>query len=400
MRLSLPDSLKPAPHEPRVVLLPTDRFFVRTVPLAPEGDPAAQVELALEGLAPFPVAQLYYGFVPAPDRTSALVFAAYRRRFTVDETAAWSEADVVLPAFAAWLAAPPQFANATLHADGPRLAGLTWGGRGALPTGVLGREFDLPAPGEGEAAPVTTPEQREAFGAEVRRSVEPAPESVRWLEGPTTVAFGASEGTFVFTTPGAGGSAPLTVEFAAGQLATMDVRDKGVLAARARAKARALVLWRVFVGCAAAVATALVLELALLSGGFWLKTRKAQVVRQTPEVQKIMTARTMALRVEELSTKRLLPFVMLDLINGSAEKPIRPRTMLFTNVRTDGHQKLVIDARTSNSMDVGNYVAALKGLAGVVADAALTNQQTRGGQTTFTLTVQFRPEALQKGGRA
>jgi hypothetical protein len=47
MRFQLPASLKPAPREPRVVLLPSDRFFVRTVPLAPDGDPGAQVELAL-----------------------------------------------------------------------------------------------------------------------------------------------------------------------------------------------------------------------------------------------------------------------------------------------------------------------------------------------------------------
>ena len=42
-----------------VVLVPGGKFFIRRVPLVPEGDAAAQVGLALESLSPFPAAQLY-----------------------------------------------------------------------------------------------------------------------------------------------------------------------------------------------------------------------------------------------------------------------------------------------------------------------------------------------------
>jgi hypothetical protein len=50
-----------APAPKKVVLLPDHAFFVRMVPLAggaTAADVRAQVELALEGLSPFPVSHL------------------------------------------------------------------------------------------------------------------------------------------------------------------------------------------------------------------------------------------------------------------------------------------------------------------------------------------------------
>ena len=100
----------PTPVVKKVVLLPDHAFFVRVMPLAPDTPPAgipAQVELALEGLSPFPVAQLCYGYFHPPGAGRVLVYAAYRRRFTVDDAAEWADADAVLPAFAAWLGLAP-----------------------------------------------------------------------------------------------------------------------------------------------------------------------------------------------------------------------------------------------------------------------------------------------------
>ena len=80
----------------KVVLLPDDAFFLRVVPLPPGTQPAdvpAQVELALEGLSPFSVAQLCYGYYVGPNAGRVLVYAAYRRRFTVEDAKVWAEAE-------------------------------------------------------------------------------------------------------------------------------------------------------------------------------------------------------------------------------------------------------------------------------------------------------------------
>ena len=100
--------LRAGPPPPKVALLPDALFFTRAVPVAAGATPveaAAQIELALESVAPFPLAQLYYGWFWTPGAEQALAFAAYRRRFTAEQTAAWVEAELVLPAFAALLGA-------------------------------------------------------------------------------------------------------------------------------------------------------------------------------------------------------------------------------------------------------------------------------------------------------
>ena len=60
---------------PKVVLLPDAQFFTRVVPVegvATAAEVAAQVELALEALAPFPLAQMYHGHFWKPGAKHAL----------------------------------------------------------------------------------------------------------------------------------------------------------------------------------------------------------------------------------------------------------------------------------------------------------------------------------------
>src|SRR5436190_23391930 len=95
--------LRAGPTAPRIAVLPDAMFFTRTVPVAAAATAAqvsAQVELALEALSPFPVAQLYHGYYWKPGLDRALIFASYRRRFTTEQTAGWGAAELVVPAFA------------------------------------------------------------------------------------------------------------------------------------------------------------------------------------------------------------------------------------------------------------------------------------------------------------
>ena len=95
--------LRAGPPPPKVAILSDAVFFTRAVPIAPEAtaaEVASQVEIALEALSPFPLAQLYHGYFWTPAATHALIFAAYRRRFTAEQTDLWADAELVLPAFA------------------------------------------------------------------------------------------------------------------------------------------------------------------------------------------------------------------------------------------------------------------------------------------------------------
>src|SRR5688500_9373992 len=122
--------LRAGPPPPRVALLPDALFFTRLVPVtkgATSAEAAAQLELALEGISPFPLAQLYYGWFWVPGSEQALAFAAYRRRFTPEQTEAWDRAELVIPAFAAVLGAEVGKATTIVLSAGEGLTAVHWG---------------------------------------------------------------------------------------------------------------------------------------------------------------------------------------------------------------------------------------------------------------------------------
>jgi hypothetical protein len=359
----------------KAVLLPDHAFFVRVMPLGPETPPAeipAQVELTLEGLSPFPVAQLCYGYFSPPGAGRVLVYAAYRRRFTVGDAVEWTDADAVLPAFAAWLGLAPAGPAALLVKGADFVTALGWDGHDIVPLVVATRSV----------APDASPDERAALLAELEARLKHLAPPVEVTVPAGTSSRDGDEG-LEFT------DGKLTSRLAAAQLDTLDVRDKAALATLRRDRSRNLHLWWAFLGCAAALGLAAVLQLGLMGGRLWLDNRVARAAAQAPAVQDIETKHDLAHHIEELSTRRLMPVRMLEIVN---EK--RPRTIQFLRAATKGLYVLEIEGQTSATPDVFNYQAALKELP-ACALVELGPTVDRGGITRFTLTVTFKPEALR-----
>ena len=361
----------------KAVLLPDHAFFLRLVPLAAGTQPAevpAQVELALEGLSPFSVAQLCYGYYFQPGAGRVLVFAAYRRRFTVEDAEAWAAADVVLPAFAACLGLAPTGPAALILTGPDFVTAMGWDGRDAVPAMVRTRAVATDAPAG----------ERAAAQAELAAELKSFPIPVEVTAPTETVSrIGDSDLKFVV-----GGRLS---RFDRSQIDSLDVRDKAELAARLRDRARNLYLWRAFVGSAAAIVIAAVVQVGVQGGRLWLKGQQIRKAAQAPMVQKIETKQTLANRIEELSTRRLMPIRMMEIIN---EPRIRPKTIQFLRVTTKGLYVLEVEGQTAATPDISIYQAALKDLPG--CDRVELGQQTdRGGVSRFTITVTFKPEALR-----
>ncbi|MBC7365336.1 MAG: hypothetical protein H7343_00770 [Undibacterium sp.] len=372
--------LRAGPPPPKVSLLPDALFFTRAIPVAadlPAAEVTAQVELALESLAPFPVAQLYHGYYHPPGASAALVFAAYRRRFTGEQTELWTEADLVLPTFASLLGAPlaPGTTLLLTHAESLTAIHAAPDGPAQIFTTPLAPATDdLPA---NEAALT-------AAKAELIRAVGGSTTVVDLATLPIAQPV-ASDGEFTFV------AGDLVSTIPAATAAAIDVRDKDDLLARRRAHTRDLLFWRVAVGCVLALALLGVGEIGLgLARGLWQKTRLTQLDAQKPTVEKIMNAQALATRIEDLSTKRLLPMEMISLVAGKIPGNIR-----FTRVVTDAKDldRVTIDARTDNSGEIPLFKSALEAIP-EVAHVEIINQ--RGAQTTtFTLTTTFKTGAVK-----
>ncbi|HEX2854214.1 MAG TPA: hypothetical protein VHO24_13340 [Opitutaceae bacterium] len=361
------------PPPPNVALLPDSMFFTRMVPVAAgatTAEVAAQVELALEALSPFPVTQLYHGYYWKTGGDRALVFAAYRRRFTAEQTAAWASAELVLPAFAATFGAEVAPATTLMLTAPEGLTAVHWES-GSMPGKVLFRPL----------IPESTDEDRARVRDELVRAVGGS-RSVVDLSAAPAAEPKSSDNEIVFRAGGFGSRLPTAI--ASG----MDVRDKAQLAQLRRAQLRDLWMWRTALGCVVAILLLIVGEFALLGGNkLWQKSRLTKLASQRPVVEKIDNAQKVANRIEELATKRLLPMEMLSLIYSK-----KPESTQLLRATTNGLNTMIVEAQTGNAGEVGVYKTALRALN--ECEKVETTERTVNNITSFVLTVTFKPGSI------
>jgi hypothetical protein len=375
--------LRAGPPPPKVALLPDGLFFVRAVGIdasnAPGGvlapaEVASQVELALEAIAPFPLAQVYYGHFWLPGAGRALVFAAYRRRFTPELVNAWEGAELVMPAFAALLGGPVEPATTLVLASPEGLTALHWED-GPVPSQV--RFCPVPAEATDEDRERERDELLRHFGSKhiVDLMGPPVAEGVR---GDQEIVFQC--GGFISRLPAAAADA-------------LDVRDKEELAHLRRARARSVVAWRALVGCFAVAGLLALGEILLAVGGLWQTTRLTRIHAQAPVVLEIQTAQSLTDQINELANKQLLPMEMLGQIVGEKLER-KPESIIFIRAATSGQNTLTVEAQTGNIGDIQTYRTNLEALPSV-AKVDFKPVRSANNIATFTFVVTFKPGSLK-----
>jgi hypothetical protein len=366
-----------------ITLLPADTFFVRWLPLVAGAEAGSQVEIALENFSPFPRTQLYYGFVLSPARTSALVFAAFQKRFSRDETARWPEAPAVLPEFLALLGEPPTRPLIRVWSHSLLCIAAAWDGQETLPRAML----------SGPAGEANRVEVQAALVQELRSRTGLSSAEIIVYAGSCQVRQDRRGQLLQFSLPRQGSPEILTTSLPGAVVDAADVRDRDFLAEQRRLRRRDLLLWRGLLGCLIGLAAFLTLEAGLVAGRQWLgRTRTLLQLRAEP-VRQIETAQLLSTRIDELTQKQLRPFEMLAIIN-----PLRPASIQFTRAVTLGMAQLEIEAQTGNAADVSQYETQLRAAAEVTG-IATRDLRSRNGVTTFILTITFKPEALRPEAR-
>ena len=369
--------LRAGPPPPKVALLPDALFFTRSIPI-PAGTPpaavAAQVELVLESISPFPIAQLYHGYFHAPGAPQAFVFATYRRRFTTDQTTDWADAELVLPTFAALLGGEIPAGTTLILSRADALTAVHGSASGSLE--VLTEP--LPAEPTDEDRARARESLIKAAGGSTTVVDLPVPPAAEPKESDSEIVF--RTGSFVSRLPAA-------------TAAALDIRDKEQLATLRRARSRDVLFWRVAVGCVAALGLLALGELSLIGGRtLWQKNRLALAQAQKPVVEKIMGAQARAIRIDDLSTKRLLPLEMLSMVSAK-----KPTSILFVSARTDiaDRDRLIVEAKAENSAEIDIFKSALQS-SPEYSEVEVSNQRSStGASATFTLSVNFKPGVVK-----
>jgi hypothetical protein len=387
MCASILSVLRSGPPPPKVVLLPDGLFFTRAVPIASGATPAeatSQVELALEALSPFPLAQLYYGWFWVPGAPHAFAYGAYRRRFTTDQIALWADAEIVIPAAVALFGASVQPATTAVIAGEEGLTAVHWESP-AVPSRLLFRPL----------APDSTEEDRARVRDELLRAAGESRHIID-LAGPPVPEPLKTDREFVFR-------ADELVSRLPGSLSgSLDVRDKGELATFQQARRRDVTLWRVTLGCAAALVLLGLGQLALFGGNQWHRTRLDLLAAQKPTVDKIKASEELATMIDDLVNKRLLPLEMITALVGvDDEHKRKPDDITITRIEAEADPNkpdklytLVVDVTTSNAGLVNVYQSQLKSM-DEFEDVKVEARQSSGSGVSFRLTIVFKPGALK-----
>jgi hypothetical protein len=375
----MPDSLATTSNQP-VILLAGDRFFVRRISLVANSPIAPQIELALETLSPFPLEQLFYGYLVDYKRQHALVYAAYRRSFTAEEQMTWENARTVLPEFVLWGIAPRRSRAGTgsLRASEHVIEAVAWDEASELPGLILTRQV--------------TPETTRALEAELLRDLKTrsglADDQINAFHGDIS-ATGLIKGNLQLVL---GDADRATLPAAA--LGQADIRDKTLLTLRQAEHRRTTLLWRIFATTAAALVLCLLVEAGLFGGRILIKNQQSKLDARAPEVQQIESAQLLATKLQKMTVQQSRPFEMLAAIN----RP-RPASVEFLRVSTNGPLQLSIEAQTGEAGDLRTYEDALKTIPGI-DKVELRDPRMRAGRTSFQLEVSFKPNWFQTGGGA
>ena len=355
---------------PAAALLPGNRFFVRRLEL--DGpDAAAQVNLALEALSPFPLEQMLVGHVVSPDGRQALAYAAHRRRFTPEESFAWPDDCQVIPEFLALCGQPPAQDGVVVHRGEERLTALAWKAGDVLPAAVVVAEL-------ADADGVTlAKEAAERAGLAATTPVETITGALTGAMAEQQLRLRADE------------RAPFVIDRK--HLDDADIRDADFLAQRRKKERTNLLLWNITRLAAAALVVAALLDLTAL--GITLRSRKLEVTNQerAPIVAEIEAAQAVAARIAELGAKRPLILEMLAVANEH-----RPPSLEFQRVTCKSPTLMEIEIRTTDAGDIGVFERSLAETKDLVAGVVSRDIRARESATTFTTTITFRPEGLRK----
>ncbi len=369
---------EPATSE-KVLSLPAHLFFIERVEIPAELEPGELddfAELTIESISPFPLDQLYWGYLFAESSSSILLHAAHRERVK----------QVSPEPVEAYAWAVPEFAPLAT-AEFPETTELV------LPsaTGVSILHF-----GKGNGVPTYAstaaylPEQEEETVHALRADApDLGPDAPRLRLQPTSATLG-DDNHPVFNFQLTGKSDPPSDEARLTRICPegaflwrADVRDAAFKKAERNARRISLLSLRTLGWAVLAALLLLIGELVLLGGHGWLGSRQNRVAQQQPLVDTISEQQSLMHKLEQIERNDLRPIAILDALNN-----LRPKGIYFTKTVVEGENTILIDGVSNNVSALNGYTDALKN-SGTFELLQDPKTITRQGKTTFTLQLGY-----------
>jgi hypothetical protein len=370
----------PPPEQSDLLILPGKFFFVERieVPTALEaGELDDFAELSMEGLAPFPLEQIHWGFLCSPDRQSLIIYAALKERLKRAGYEGLEAYTWVLPDFA-----------------------CLYGARFGEPVDVLlhspGQTTRLEFPA-GEDLPLFVETATGAPGAGTEERTE-APARLELRLMPPKVDEKARP-TFYFEMIGEavleGHWSPLSPAETA--LWRADIRP-GSFKAAERSARRATALVTRLLRYAALFALVLVfLEGLLWAGQLWRGTLESKIAAQATAVRRVEDKQSLTNKLEQVAQNELRPVAILEAAN-QIRLNLGDTGIEYDETIIEGSNRITIEGKANTINELNAYTDSLKD-SGTFSLVGSPRQITRSGKTTFTVTLDYQsPEPNPEPG--
>lgn len=362
-------------------LLPGEYFFGRSIAL-PEGIVEADIpsfaELTIEGVSPFPIEHLLWGFLYHENSRHIYVYATSQGRVKSGGFEGLEHYQNVFPSFVAGFGRTYSRPTLSFLAAEGTLSALFFDANDPVPTQIQSIALLNPAAGLDELKELRQEWLKKVpvGGYAVDEAILRAGASVI---GRSTIAIPlrevGEEGGIVWDQP-----LPCDTD----TVWNLDVRDAAFADRERSNRRKSEQLWRAVVYGGIAAIVLLILHLSMFGWGYVNKYRKDKISRQAPDVAAIQFQSEQANRIEGLFAEQLRPFAMLNTLNEG-----RPSTLYFKRVSANSWNELRIEGEAGNLEEVNRYrdtLAASPHISSLAPEMA-----SRQGKAQFTFVVKFNP---------
>ncbi len=368
----------------RVSAVHGQSFFCRRVEIpsdVTEDEQESYLQLQLEGLSPFPLEHLQFGFVVDAARRFAFLYSGYRRSFDNAAIAQWEKQEAVIPEFSIGaLAGKGESGSPLLLVSEASISYFEFDDQSELP--CYFESFSRTCDEEGQYASASDDIEiaKASLGEKGNQN------GIRIWN--TTTSISIEKNTLLLRASEAGQD--ILTEVDRDTLWLMDLREPDSIDRAKQEEQRNGLVWKVVLGMAALFALLFMGELIWVAEKSYLSLRTGWNTEQAPMVDRVISQQTTINELLSFEDSDLIPFDMLV-----AVQPFLTDAVWFTKVETNGPNSLKVYANATSNGQANQFKARLERFV-KIENVELRDIQGRTGGTTFTAILDFKPGAFSE----
>ena len=370
----------------KVLLVPGEIFYCHSLTLPPEisdSEIDQFAELTLEGLSPFPLDQLLWGFLHDEKTALILIYAAYRESINKLGVDNLDEYYHVLPSFITVNGVSFDEPSITFLSENNSMTALTFSAHSTVPENVF--TLSLENIDNSDASLLKVKKsllvslKNEGYKIDNKiylgtMSLVDSDDKIRFKHRLVSDEVDSDLN-----------STSTRLPMDEKKLWDADIRESSFKLKASRRRNYSRYVWVSTQVAGVAASLFLLLQIIFMTTDIWTNFRVNKVAERSDEVALIEQKNNLLLRIEQIAQNELKPFEMLATMNLK-----RPSSIYFTQAVADSFNQIQVDGAANNVEVVNRYMENLRNLP-LVSDAIIKKIVSRSGNAPFTIVVTFNP---------